>query len=241
MKVNLKNILVIFIALLASELKLHATFTARNRCNQVPPDPKTIKKDLAEPYASLAHLPLNMGTGVFSEANKANLEHFIKKYTPKTIVEVGAFLGASAIFMASIMPKDGRLYAIDNWSWHGIQYYSEANSENAGTKAAKTYEQFLSNVKCFDLTEMIIPIYMDSIEASKKLGLIADLIYIDADHSEEAVYNDIIHWYPKLSKSGIICGDDWEYFDSVRRGVIRAAKELGKEIKFDHNFWYFVF
>jgi len=206
----------------------------------LPPDPTTIRKDIPEPYASLAHLPLNMGTSVFRKANQDNLAMFIKTYKPKTIIELGAFLGVSAIFMAEMMPSDGKLYAIDNWSWHGLPYYSDGNLENVGHKAVKTYEQFLSNVKYYDLTQIIIPIYLDTIEAANKLNVIADLIYVDADHSENAVYNDIMHWYPKLSKNGIICGDDWGY-ESVRLAVTRAASELGKEIKTDHNFWYFVF
>jgi hypothetical protein len=37
-----------------------------------------------------------------------------------------------------------------------------------------------------------------------------------------------------------MCGDDWGW-ESVRKGVIRAAQELGKKIKVDDNFWYFEF
>ena len=36
-----------------------------------------------------------------------------------------------------------------------------------------------------------------------------DFCYIDADHSEDGVYNDLCNWYPKLNDNGLMCGDDW--------------------------------
>lgn len=239
MKYQLNNFMLLICMFIVA--KIFAEFPLEyDSCIQVPPDSKTIRQDIPEPYASLANWPLNMGTCLFRKANQDNLECFIKKYKPKTIVEVGSFLGVSAIFMASLMSEDGRLYAIDNWVWNGEPMYSDAHPQNYGYKLSKTYEQFLSNVKYFDLTHIIVPVHMDSVQASSQLNVIADLIYIDGDHGESSVYNDIMHWYPKLSKTGIMCGDDWG-FDSVKKAVTRAAQELDKEIKTDHNFWYFVF
>jgi len=34
------------------------------------------------------------------------------------------------------------------------------------------------------------------------------LVYIDGDHTYEGVKKDLNAWYPKVSKGGIICGDD---------------------------------
>jgi len=36
-----------------------------------------------------------------------------------------------------------------------------------------------------------------------------DFIYIDADHSYNAVLNDIINWYPKLKPKGLFAGHDF--------------------------------
>lgn len=236
---------VLLLVLLVVDIKISSSYLGFDNCIQAPPNPKEISQDIPEPYASLALWPLNLGMCLFRDANKNMLELFIQKYKPKIIVEVGSFLGVSTIFMASSMPSEGKLYAIDSWLWDGVTpkgiiMYSDANKDNQGYQTSKTYEQFLSNVKHYNLTEVIIPIRSDSIEASRTLDVTADLIYIDADHSEEAVFKDILSWYPKLSEMGIICGDDW-LMPTVRNGVIRAARRLKKKIKFEQNFWYFVF
>lgn len=55
-----------------------------------------------------------------------------------------------------------------------------------------------------------------------------DFVYIDGDHSYEAVMDDIKVWLPKLKKGGIMAGDD--YMKSARDkrfyDVIRAVDEF---------------
>lgn len=64
------------------------------------------------------------------------------------------------------------------------------------------------------------------------------LIYIDAGHETENVYQDILAWYPHLVSGGVLCGDDWMW-ESVREGVIRAADVLNLKIIAQGNFWRF--
>jgi len=47
-----------------------------------------------------------------------------------------------------------------------------------------------------------------------------DFVYIDGDHSLDSVYTDIVDYYPKVKKDGIIGGHDFKFF-SVRRAVYR--------------------
>jgi len=56
-----------------------------------------------------------------------------------------------------------------------------------------------------------------------------DFVFIDADHSYEAVKEDLLAWVPKVRKGGIVSGHD--YFDppSGKLGVIRAVDEYVKE------------
>jgi len=52
-----------------------------------------------------------------------------------------------------------------------------------------------------------------------------DFLYLDADHSYEAVKNDIQKWLPKVR--GTLVGDDYV---NVHPGVIKAVNEiLGQE------------
>ena len=86
---------------------------------------------------------------------------------------------------------------------------------------------------------------MDSASASKLFpDNFFDFIYIDGDHSYEAVKNDLHMWHPKLKKYGVMCGDDFSHISG--RGVIEAVQEFSFEKKLiihtigskDTQFWY---
>lgn len=199
---------------------------------------KSSRNDLItpEPYASIKTLPFYM-LGFFSHENHRNLEYFIKNYRPKTIVELGSWLGASTAFMAFFMPEDGKVYSVDYFDSKLDSYLN--TREDANFSTYPIYQQFLSNMKHYQLCHKVIPIKMSTLDAAFSLNVNADLIYVDACTDEESVYRDIMSWYPKLNRGGIICGNNWKWFESIRRGVNRAAKELERTVKVDENFWYF--
>ena len=64
-----------------------------------------------------------------------------------------------------------------------------------------------------------------------------DYIYIDADHSYEAVKQDLEDWYPKVRVGGILAGHDYvdRHSKHVKYGVIKAVDEFVR----DHNIRYF--
>ncbi len=61
-----------------------------------------------------------------------------------------------------------------------------------------------------------------------------DYIYIDGEHSYEAVLNDLTCWYPKLKKNGKIFGDDFYWREENNLFSVKKAYEefiLEKKIK----------
>ncbi len=85
---------------------------------------------------------------------------------------------------------------------------------------------------------------MDTTEAARGLNVKADLIYVDASHDEESVYNDVMNWYPKLNEGGTMCGDDADWRDHTGRltvlaAIQRAALQLNVTLHLDGPFWYF--
>lgn len=195
----------------------------------------TRSASIPEPYASIIDLPVDM-QGWFSNENKKNLESLIKIYKPKTIIELGTWLGTSAIFMASIMPEDCKLYCIDDWT--ADSDVAILNTPGLDVKIKILYQQFLSNVKHHGLCHKIVPMRMKTLEAARSLNIKADLIYVDASHDENSVYADVTSWLPHLKKGGIMCGDDWNHF-GISAAVNRVSSELGKKLKVDGNFWWF--
>jgi len=63
-------------------------------------------------------------------------------------------------------------------------------------------------------------IIKDSISASLDFdNEYFDFIYIDANHLYRYVLEDLMFWYPKLKKGGIICGDDYVKCNNPTEGI----------------------
>lgn len=188
--------------------------------------------ELPEPYKSVELLPPYYH-GFYS--NSWQLEFLIKIHEVKTIIEVGSWLGASTMHMASLIPDDGKVYAVDHWKG-SIEH--QPGQQNWIPQLSYLYDQFLSNVVHAGLANKIIPYRMDSLSAAKILNFVhADLIYIDASHDTESVYADLRAWYPYVKEHGIFCGDDWRA-TSVQEAINRFANEEELRIAALENFWY---
>lgn len=51
-----------------------------------------------------------------------------------------------------------------------------------------------------------------------------DFVFIDADHSYQAVKKDIHHWMPKVRDGGLLCGHDYSS-RGANKGVMKAVDE----------------
>lgn len=186
--------------------------------------------DMPEPYKSIKLLPFD-GHGWF--INAEHLQGILDIRKPKTVIEVGSWLGCSTRFIAGNLPEGGVIYAVD--TWRGSINEPEHQKD---PRLSYLYQLFLSNIIQTGLTERVIPVRMESIEASKALNVQAELIYIDGAHDTASVYNDIMAWYPHLQEGGVMCGDDWGWI-SVQNGVVQAANALNRRVLGYKNFWWF--
>lgn len=137
---------------------------------------------------------------------------------PHHFVEVGSWLGRSAVFMAVEIKnsgKDIRFDCIDPWDDGG---------PDLRHKVAKMdipiYEQFIQNVS--PVREFIKPIRLPSLEGAKLYedGTL-DFVMIDGSHQYDDVKADIEAWFPKVRPGGVLSGDDYNW-----GGVKRAVDEL---------------
>lgn len=189
---------------------------------------------LPEPYRSLPNVLAPDNHGWYENAKQ--MENLIKRRKVKTVVEVGSWLGKSTIHIASCLAPDGKVYAIDHWQGNleqqpGQQYWYKA--------LPYAYEQFLSNVIHSGMVYKIIPMKMESGEGVaqiKNRKVLVDLVYIDANHDSESVYNYLSSWYPLVQGHGILCGDDWTW-PSVVTAVKRFAEDHNLLIVANGNFW----
>jgi len=140
-----------------------------------------------------------------------------------TAVEIGSYFGVSTRHIASLIPAKSKLYAVDSWEYYPGQY-----------------EQFLSNMVISGLASKVVPIKQKSdtaINFFKQFNKSFDLIYVDGDHETAGVISDLENYYPLLTQTGIICGDDW-LLRTVRAAVQQFAEKYELTIYADCNFWF---
>lgn len=132
----------------------------------------------------------------------------IEQYRPKVCVELGTWLGASAIPVArSIGRWGGTLTCIDTWAG---ELNDDGGSEGGKPPlmlvsfARAVVEAGLSNIR-------LIPAM--TTEAAKSWGLWQniDFLYVDADHSYHGCSADLEAWVPLVKPGGLIAGDDYEH------------------------------
>ena len=130
-------------------------------------------------------------------------------------VEVGSFLGKSAVFMAVEIINSGKRIKFDCVDhWRG----SEEHYDNENIDTENLYENFLENIQ--PVKGVINPVRAESVVASKLYKPNSlDFIFIDASHDERSVREDLTYWMPRLKENGMIAGDDID-----NEGVANAVK-----------------
>ena len=146
-------------------------------------------------------------------------------------VEVGSWKGASASFMGVEIANSGK--QIDFWcvdTWAG----SPELLSDPDVVSGKLQDVFLMNT--MPVKEYIHALKEESVKASSIFkDEVCDFVYIDADHSYEAVKADIEAWLPKVKVGGVLAGDD-----RTAEGVAQALDELLPEHEIDGVNWVWV-
>lgn len=153
-----------------------------------------------------------------------------------TVIEVGVFAGKWTIHIAEQLPDESRFFAVDHWKG-SEEHFSGGSFEKDLLK--NLYQQFLSNVIHKHLTNKVIPVRMNSLQAARKfaaLNIKGDLIYIDASHDHFSVIKDLEAWYPLLAPGGTFCGDDWNIGD-VQFAVQHFAQKKKLQIVIHGTCW----
>ena len=129
---------------------------------------------------------------IYSEAvrNAPDAAHF---------VEVGCWFGRSTAYMAVEIANSNKTIwfdAVDTWEGSADEeYHLKVVKEHGGN----IYKKFITTMKEGNVLEYIKPIRMTSAKASKLyLYNFLDFIFIDAQHTYDAVTEDLNSWYPKL-------------------------------------------
>src|SRR5579883_2662808 len=96
--------------------------------------------DLPEPYQNVQLLPFDPH-GWYG--NAIPMENLFETNEIKIVIEVGSWLGASTRHIATLLPEDGKIYAVDHWMG-SIEHQPGGDAFHPAVSFA--YQQFLSNV-----------------------------------------------------------------------------------------------
>lgn len=183
--------------------------------------------------------------------------HALLKHLPKGGVgcEIGVFAGDNAKFLRTLEPK--KLTLIDPWAigdWPdvmagrshsiGMPLHQDARDiydivlkridpSYAGGSPDTVFEKLYQRVCdhfAEDRTVEIVRKQSDEAHAQFDDGTF-DFIYVDGDHSFNAVYNDLLNYEKKLKTGGVLIGND--YLCSIKPvhahyGVIPAVTQFCK-------------
>ena len=132
-------------------------------------------------------------------------------------VECGAWLGRSSSYLCSIAnQRNINIYIVDSWKGSPTRLTS---THKLATET-DIFEIFKSNLEGANYTA----IRELSVNACKNFeDNSCDVVFIDMEHTYEAVKEDIEVWLPKVKKDGIIAGHD--YLLPNWPGVVQAVNE----------------
>jgi hypothetical protein len=140
------------------------------------------------------------------------LEDLIKKNGWTAGAELGVLKGQTYLHLLRTCPEL-TLIGVDLWA-------DQPNTPGQEDKIGRDFDGMLANIKqqskgYGDRARTIRDFTVDA--ASQVADGTLDFVFVDADHSSDAVRADIIAWQPKLKPEGKMLGHDinWESVRSV--------------------------
>eukprot|EP00962_Isochrysis_galbana_P024563 scaffold7548_cov126-Isochrysis_galbana.AAC.7 len=195
--------------------------------------------------------------GWLHRGNEQLLRRLLADRRPRVVVELGCWLGLTTDFLLQAAGEAGEeseltVFAVDSWdasfllSEQREQYAHDETAMATLHRCAETADGLYCAFLChlWPWRSRVFAVRRQSgegLRAIRRIGLAPDLIYIDADHSRQAVLDDL-RVCAELFPGALLVGDDWQW-EGVRAAVrdfARAHPEAGT-LRFHpkENWWYF--
>lgn len=159
------------------------------------------------------------------------------------ILEMGALFGRTSYVLGHNKPADAKLFVIDCWPDIMLKDHEHEfllHDRTCGDSERELLESFFK--KDPDRLEgedfhKLWSIFVESppnTSSSRTLTSCStddypmiDLMIHDAGHDYSSVYDDLVHWFPKLKQDGILVVDDYEneHFPDLVKAVDRFVEE----------------
>jgi hypothetical protein len=155
--------------------------------------------------------------------------------------EIGLAHGFNAVYFLDALPNLKKLYAIDPF----LIYDQDGKKQGAPgiflsqNNADNIKHMFVKNVQPYgNRVEFIESASKDAVTLIADNSL--DYIFIDGEHSYEAVAADLKNYHSKVKNGGIISGHDFSW-PGVQQAVFEFIADTGIDLKFcDNDVWYWI-
>ncbi len=124
---------------------------------------------------------------------------------PRHVVEIGCAEGLNAVVMLGWGLE--KFYMVDNWAMihgqHGDGGFDQAWHDKNYKEAMERVDAFRNKTDiriCKGLSRDMAMYISDNSVA---------MAYFDGDHSKQGMFNDLLNYFPKVMKGGIIAGHDY--------------------------------
>ena len=168
-------------------------------------------------------LDLNEGIALYEEVKRVSENNFC--------VEIGSYCGKSTCFIGQACKENkSKLITIDHHKGSEEQQlgelYFDAEVYDEKLGRVNTLPLLEKNLAKFDLEDVVKPLVMDSISASKIVENNADLIFIDGSHTFESAESDYELWKNKIKKGGTLAiHDDYDSEDEGGQAPNKIFKQ----------------
>ena len=158
-------------------------------------------------------LDFNEGIALYEEVKRVTKNNFC--------VEIGSYCGKSTCFIGQACKENrSKLITIDHHEGSEEQQlgelYFDAEVYDEELGRVNTLPFLEKNLSKFNLENVVKPLVMDSISASKIVENNADLIFIDGSHTFKSAESDYELWKNKIRKGGTLAIHD--IYDSEDEG-----------------------
>jgi predicted O-methyltransferase YrrM len=163
--------------------------------------------------------------GWFGEVSAAAFWGVISATRPRTVVEIGSYLGRSTVFLGlavkALCGPDARLVSIDPHTG------DRQLLEGLGLERLGSLDLFRLHVAGAGISDILDTRVARSEEVGAGWTDPVDLLFVDGWHSYDAVRSDLRTFGANLSAGGVVCCDDFVRYSDVRRAVLDGCEELG--------------
>jgi hypothetical protein len=168
----------------------------------------------------------------FKNIGRKAWEPFMKKYKCDCVCELGVYKGDNFLALTAHKPK--LAVAVDAWRDNGV--HPRAYDDYTQKEFNEQYKYFKRRVSHLPYVKIVRENTI--LAATLFPDNYFDFVYIDADHTMDACYTDIVNWYPKVKPTKFLTGHDYRSGFGVVEAVNKFAKEKILEIiRFGHSNW----